>query len=339
LKSGTDMKKYICIIYMAFMAAALILPAGCGQGSRRQEYQMQSEKEEQTREEEPEKLKKLESKIEDLFETLGGPSIKKENGSSKEEQGSRRQDTQQQDTQQGAQQQDKQQQGTQQQDTQQQGTQQQGTQQQGTQQQGTQEKGAQQQDTQQKSAKRQGTQQQGTQQTQVKWSEVDNIINSLHYQWNDLVPEISKKGPDMMLVDNFDNALNRLTTTAESRDAEKVLTSANALYSHMPDLFSLYRGKVSPEVKRMIYYVRNIIMESSKDNWETVKKDTDSIDKSWSLFKNTLEKEQQQISDKLNFSIYELKKVASGKEKQLTAIKGMIALNNIKELQQSLEKK
>jgi hypothetical protein len=305
LKDRTDMKKNICIIYMLFIAAALILLAGCNQAKKQQEeYQMQSAKEEEAQKEEPEKLKKLESKIEDLFETLGGPSVKKKKAGDKEGQ-----------------------------DTQQQGTQQQGTQQQDAKQQDTQQK-----ETQQQESEQQSTQPQGEQQAKVKWPDVDKIINELHYQWNELVPELNKKGSDMKFIDNFDNALNRLTTTASSRSVENALVSANALYSHIPDLFSLYRGKVSPEAKRMIYYVRNIILESSKDNWETVKKDTDSIEKSWSLFKSTLGKEQQQISDKLNFSIYELKKVASDKEKQLTGIKGMIALNNMQELLQSLEK-
>ncbi|MGE5613507.1 MAG: hypothetical protein ACM3XR_03790 [Bacillota bacterium] len=324
MRKETIVKKYICIAYMAFLAAVLVLPSGCNQTGRQQEYQMQAQKKEQEQEEEPEKLKKLESQLEDLFETLGGPSVKKEKGESKEEQDThQQQDTEQKRTQQ---------QGTQQQDTRQQGTQQQGKQE-DTQQQGMQQQGTQQQGTQKQDVKKQGAQPP----QEEKWSEVDKIINKLHYQWNDLVPELTKKVADMKLVDNFDNALNSLTTTAASRNAQNVLTSANALYSYMPDLFSLYRGKVSPEIKRMIYYIRNIIMESSKDNWETVKKDAESLEKSWSLFRNTLEKEQQQISDKLNFSIYELKKVASGKEKQLTSIKGMIALNNIKELQMSLE--
>ena len=149
------------------------------------------------------------------------------------------------------------------------------------------------------------------------------------------MPEITKKGADMKLVDVFDNSLNSLTTEAESRDKAKVMFSANKLYSHISDLFSLYRTKMSPELKRMIYYTRNIILESEKENWEQAGKDKESLERTWSLLRNTLEDEQKKIGDKLDFSIYELKKVVSEKNKQLADIKGRIALNNIKELSES----
>jgi len=153
------------------------------------------------------------------------------------------------------------------------------------------------------------------------------------------MPEIAEKGADMKLINNFADALNSLTTTALTKDTENTLTSANTLYSYIPDIYSLFKVKMSPEVKRMIYYTRSIILEASKDNWEQVKKDNDSLSKSWSFFKNTLNKEQEQISAKLDFSIYELSKVTDAKEKPLTDIKGRIVLSNIQEIEKSFEEK
>lgn len=310
---------------------------GCSRNkSQQQAAQLQAAKEKQAQEKESEKLKKIEAQIEMFFETLGGPSVKAEgegdNSGGQQEntlQGGGQKGTQQQGTQQGDGQKGSQQQGTQQ------GGGQKGTQQQGTQQGGGQQKGT------QKGGKQGGQQggKQAARQEPDKWSQIGRIINNMHYQWNELMPEIAKKGVDMKLVDNFDNALNALTTTIESKDKEKVLTSANKLYSYIPDLYSLYRTKMSPEVKRMIYYTRNMILESGKDGWEQVGKDNEDLGKSWSLFHNTLEKEQKKTGDKLDFSIYELKKVVAEKNRQLTGIKGMIVLNNIKELQKSFEEK
>ena len=323
----------------------LLSLAGCGKSSQKPDAQQQSVQQQQSQEKEPEKLKNIETRLETLIDTLGGPSVKMEEkqgekggGSDQKQQGSQQQGSQQE----GSQQQGTQQQGSQQ-GTQQQGTQQQGSQQ-GTQQQGTKQQGGQQQSTQQQGTKQQGSQQGqqnkgGQQKGTDKWSEIDTHISNLHYQWNEFMPEIAKKGADMKLVDNFDNALNKLTTTVTTKDSEKILSSANDLYSHIPDLYSLYRSKMSPEAKRMIYYTRNIILEAAKNNWEQVKKDDDSLEKSWNLFRNTLEKEQQQIGDQLNFSIYELNKVVTEKNKQLADIKGRIALSNIKELEKSFEQK
>lgn len=319
MKNTKSMIKVRVIIWFLFIC---LFMTGCSKKNEngQQNAQLQALKEKQTQEKESKKLKAIEADIEAVFEVLGGPSVKMEESKSEKDSEKQSQQTT------GEQQKTEQQQSGQQQGGQQQGGQQQGGQQQGTQQQGTKQE-------------QQGGQQQGTQQAPDKWSEVDKLIQKLHYKWNDFIPDLSKKGADIKLIDNFDNALNQLTTTISSKDKEKVLTSANTLYSHIPDLYSLYRIKLSPEAKRMVYYTRSIILESAKDNWPQVVKDNETIEKSWSLFRNTLESKQKETGDKLNFSIYELKKVSVEKNKQLTDIKGKIVLDNIKELQKTIEEK
>ena len=310
--------------YIIWLLLAFLFITGCGRnnGSEQDDAKFQALKQTQKQEKESEKLKAIETDIESVFEVLGGPSIKTaESGSEKNSEKQNQQSSEDQEK-------TKQQQDDQQKTGQQEGGKQEGSQKQDTkdEQQGDQKK--EQQDSQQQ-----------TQQAPDKWSEADKLIQRLHYKWNDFIPDLSKKNADIKMIDNFDNALNNLTTTLLTKDMEKVLTSANTLYSHIPDLYSLYRIKLSPEAKRMIYYTRNIVLETTKDNWEQASKDIDSIEKSWSLFRNTLENEQKETGDKLNFSIYELKKVTNEKNKQLTDIKGKIVLKNIKDLQKSIEEK
>ncbi len=300
----------ILLVSMAFSMPAVM--SGCSGGSSRQQgTQLQAAQKKMEEEKESEKLRKLEEKIESIFETLGSPALKAEAGENqaghqqdeKEQEKSKQEDSQNQDKQEGGQQKSGQQEGQKPGD--------------------------------QESKNKQDGKMGGGNKDDDTWQKVDKTINSLHYQWNDLMPEITKKGADMKLVDAFANSLNSLTTEAESRDKARVMSSANRLYSHIPDLLSLYRLKMSPELKRMIYYTRNIVLESEKENWEQVVKDKESLEKSWSLLRNTLEDNQKKIGDKLDFSIYELKKVVSEKNMQLAVIKGRIVLNNIKELSDS----
>lgn len=309
------------------MAAAL---AGCSsKDKKQQDAQLQAAKEKQSQEKESEKLKKTEALIEKLFEALGGPSMK--TGESADEETSDEQQSPRDGGGQKESRQDDSQKDEQQKDS--------------KESQGNDHKSGERQNTEQSGEKDEGNkakesmeeEKKGSQKTQDKWSEAGSIITDLHYQWNDLMPEIAKKGADMKLVDNFDNALNDLTTTIGTKDQEKVLASANRLYSYIPDLYSLYRTKMSPEVKRMIYYARNIILGSAGENWDQVGKDNEALGKSWSMFRNSLEEKQKKIGDKLDFSIYELGKVVEEKDRQLTSIKGRIVLNNIKGLQKSFE--
>lgn len=310
----------IIIVTASIVYIPMIMTGCSGNKGQQQNAELQAIREKQSSEKESEKLKKTEAQIEMLFETLGGPSVKiRESGQDNKDsqQEGHENDAKQQDTQQDEGQKDKPKQDSGQKDDQQQGTKP---------------------DDSEKENKQQGGKE-TAQKESDKWPQVSSIITKLHYQWNDLMPEIAKKGANMKLVDNFDNALNSLTETIDSKDKKKVLASANKLYSYIPDLYSLYRVKMSPEVKRMIYYTRNIILESDKEGWVQVAKDNEALEKSWSLLRNTLEKEQKKIEDKLDFSIYDLKKVVEEKNSQITGIKGKIVLNNITELQKSFEER
>ncbi len=376
------MQNKLWLVNIILSISILSLPffiSGCrANNGQQQDAQLQAVKEKQAQEKESKKLKNIEAQIENLFETLGGPSViadksaangdsgdnqensqqqaDKEEGSSKQGQQKGEEEDSSNQGQQKGEEEDSSKQGQQkgeEEDSSNQGQQkgeeedsskqgQQKGEEEDSSKQGQQKDSTQQQGNKEENSSQKGDteQQNGKATAQIapnRWSNVDKIINKMHYQWNDLMPEIAKKGADMKLVDNFDNALNNLTTTAKSKDQDKVRTSANKLYSYVPDLYSLYRIKMSPEVKRMIYYTRNIILESNKDGWEQVEKDNEALEKSWSLFRNTLEKEQKKTGDKLDFSVYELKKVITEKEQELTSIKGRIVLNNIQQLQKSFE--
>lgn len=299
------------VIWLLFFCLFI---TGCAKKEEPQGAQLQALKQKQAQEKESEKLKDIEADLEAVFEALGGPSVKMDKSGSEKD----------------SEKQDQQTTGEQEKTGQQQGSGQKTGEQQSDKNQGEQQQTSKDQETKKDQQKPK---------VPDKWSKADELIRKLHYKWNDFNPSLSKKGADIKLIDNFDNALNQLTTTVTTKDTQKVLTSANTLYSKLPDLYSLYRIKLSPEAKRMVYYTRNIILEAAKDNWEQVAKDNEAIEKSWALFRNTLENEQKEPGDKLNFSIYELKKVSAEKNKQLTDIKGKIVLDNIKGLQKSVEEK
>lgn len=216
---------------------------------------------------------------------------------------------------------------------------------------GEEQKGEQQQDGEQKSSQDKSSQQgeqnqqgqQGQQGQQPKqpedpWKTVSSTIDQLHFQWNEFMPEAIKKGAGLKITDNFSNSLNYLTTTAGARDKKKTLLAANGLYGCIPDLFSLYRTKMSPEIKRMHYLIRNVILTSEAGDWVQAEKDINGLKASWVVSKGSLEKEQEKEQVKLDMSLAELEKVVKEKNQQLTAIKGRVALSNIQAVEKSYEK-
>jgi len=313
----------ICLINMLVTALAV---SACGKSEQKQSPQQMSAQQQQQSEKEPQKLKDIEAKIEEMVKSLDGPSInlkeqkEKESSSSQSSQSSSSQEKTQSQSGQQSQGQSSNQQG------QGQGSQQ--SQGQSSNQQG-QGQGSQQNQPAQKSQQSQ---------PEEPWKTIGQIIANLHYQWNDYLPDAVKKGASLKITENFSNALNNLTVTAQSKDNAKALKAANNLYQYVPDLYSLYRTKMSSEIKKMAYFVRNIVIDASTDDWTQANTDSASLDASWSIAKNSLGKEQLNDMSKLDFSISELKKVAKAKDKQLTDIKGRVAMTNIEAIEKSYEK-
>ncbi|NJD04528.1 MAG: hypothetical protein FIA99_18480 [Ruminiclostridium sp.] len=294
-----------------WLAALLIVSffAACGQSSKTPSPQQQSGTGKQEFEKAPQKLKSIESNIEKIFKTLDGPFVTVED-EKKQEDGQKDQ---------------KQQESTQQQ---------------------TASKDSGGNNPSQAGQQSQGGKQPAGQQgkasqpeKQDPWKEIEPIISNLHYQWNDFMPDAVKKGADPKITGNFSNALNTLTNTIKSKDKIKTLSTANALYGCVFDLYSVYRTEMSPEIKRMRYLIRNTILDSITGSWEQAIKDAGMINASWSLLKNTFGKEQQTDAGKLDFSILELEKVITEKNPVLTDIKGRVALSNIQSIEKSYEKK
>ena len=295
-------------IWLTVIIITSLLTA-CGQGSQGPSLQQQSSDKKQEFEEAPQKLKAIEANIEKLFKALDGPFVTVEDEKKQKDQG-------QQD--QGKQESSQQQEPSH--EPSQSSSQSGGSEQKGQQSQG-------------------GQQQKGPQpEKKDPWKEIEPIINNLHYQWNDFMPDAVKKGADPKITGNFSNALNLLTNVIKTKDKTKTLTTANGLYGCVFDLYSLYRTEMSPEIKRMRYLIRNTILDAQTENWAQAVKDAEGINASWSLLKNTLGKKQQADTVKLDFSILELEKVIAEKNASLTDIKGRVALSNIQSIEKSYEK-
>ena len=146
-----------------------------------------------------------------------------------------------------------------------------------------------------------------------------------------------KQGAAKQLADDFSTALNNLTNAIISKNQNNTLMAANRLYSYIPDFYYLYRTKTSPEIKRLRYYSRSAVLNAMTANWAQADTDINSLKASWSLFKNTVPKDQQELSSKLDFSLQELEKVVKEKNQPLVDIKGRVALSNVQEMEKALE--
>lgn len=304
-KNKTFNHKFLTFLWFLtlFLIFALSL-FSCKKEEKKPSPEQQSQESEQQSETIPEQLKEIEKSVEKIIKALDGPSVgvEEEKGESKQEMSSDEGDSSQ------KQEDNKKQEDSQGKDTQ----------------------------AGEKSSKQtQGAQKQ---EKQDPWKEITPITNDLHYKWTSYMPDAVKKGANKKLIDNFSNALNSLTNTIIEKNKTNTLMAASYLYAYIPDMYSLYRTKTSPEIKRIRYYVRNSMLNSMTANWTQVDYDVNNLKSSWSLFKNTLEKNEQDDSNRLDFSIYEFEKVVKERNQPLVDIKGRVALSNIETIEKAMEK-
>lgn len=275
--------------------------SGCSQRTAKATPQQLSQKSEQSSDKAPDQLTGMEENIEKIIQTLHGPSGDTKADSAKTPQQS------------GMSSQDKQ---------------------------GGQGKGKEQGQGQQKQGQQAPGQQTPGQQTsqQDPWETVSAAINTLHYQWDSYMPSAVKAGANKKLMENFSNALNSLTTTIIGKNRTNTLMAASYLYAYIPDFYSLYKTETSSDIKRVRYYTRNALLNAITANWTQADHDLNNLKSLWSLYRTTLDKDKQDISNKIDLSIIELEKVIKERNQPLTDIKGRVMISNIDSMEKSSKK-
>lgn len=300
-----NIKKFIKIISV-LLALEVFMLAGCQNGlhNSTQSKSFQSSSSSSESEKLPADLTGLENNIETIVKTLGGPAVQISQGS-KSSQSGKSSSSQQEGGSSQSMQSSSNQQASQ---------------------------SSQQGQSQQTSGSSSSSQQDPTE-------KIAPIVENMHYQWNNLMPEIIKKGVNNDLVNNFDNSLNSLSSTVKSKNKVDIMMAANSLYAYIPDLYSLFQTKSLPQIKRMRYYSRDAILNASTANWSQADSDINSLKSVWVLYKNSLSKDQQDLANKLDLSIYELEKVVKERNQPLADIKGKIELSNTQALEKAAESK
>lgn len=302
--TAKHIKKSAGIFFIIVLLIPSILSGCSGYRSGSMPKQMGTE-EKQKEDTIPEQLKGLETSIEKIIKTFNGPAVMPEEGKkNKEAQGDGEQQT-----------------GSK------------GSQSQGSQDSGTQSG----QGSQDGQGNTSGQGQQGQQPKKpTPWEEITPTINTMHFTWNTYMPMAVKRGASKKLIEGFSTALNSLTSTIIGKNETNTLMAANYLYASIPDFYSLYRTKTSPEIKRMRYLTRNAMLNATTANWKQTDTDITNLMGTWTLYKTALTQTDQEAAGKLDFSVYELQNVIKGRNQPLIDIKGRIVLSNIQVIEKSV---
>ncbi len=171
----------------------------------------------------------------------------------------------------------------------------------------------------------------------VNWPAAMNDAEKIHIQWNEYISQAAKDGISKNNIDGFSGILNNLTSHIGSKNRAQALLEANNLNLQLANFWMMYDTKVPPDLKRIKHYTRNVIFYADLEAWDKAESNLDSCKDLFQGIRTTASKEQQDLINKIDFSIQEMEKVVKRRSGSLVKLKGKLAVDNITELEKNME--
>ncbi|SNX55094.1 hypothetical protein [Thermoanaerobacterium sp. RBIITD] len=171
------------------------------------------------------------------------------------------------------------------------------------------------------------------------WNTIDKTVKDIHTNWNVLIPTATKAGANSNLINNVSTAINTLTTNSNNKSINDTLIAANNVYKYIPDIETLFKAELTPDIKRLRYYNRDIAFNASTGKWDIAKKDIADLNTTWKTLKVKLTNEAKSSADKFDAGLAELEKSVNSKDSTITKVKSDVLETDIKSLEKASKSK
>lgn len=190
---------------------------------------------------------------------------------------------------------------------------------------------------QQQMAKQQEEMAKKEKETLEKFEELKKKVLDLHEKWNSFEPKAVKALAQPKSIEEFENSLNNLTNAIQTKDEYINLLAINALYKTLPDFYELYTTKEPPDLDRLRFSVKKIKLLSEKDDYNSMKPTMEYLLNIWSIAKPKLKKDVNDLMNKFEFALNDLKNAVEGRNKTVIDAKSEVLTKIIDEMVEKLK--
>ncbi len=171
------------------------------------------------------------------------------------------------------------------------------------------------------------------------WNDINNSIKGIHEKWNSLEPQIVKAGASQTAIESFEDTLNQVTINGTEYKQMETLILSNILTSYIPELVNGFKKKFPNSIYNMKFHVRQIVLDSYNDSFDKAQEHLDKlvIHKD-SLVSKLVETKNNELGDKLNTSVFDLKNALESKDINIIKIKATIVIKNLNAIKDELSK-
>ena len=171
-----------------------------------------------------------------------------------------------------------------------------------------------------------------------KYEDIKKDVLELHSAWNSYEAKAISDFAMQTTINDFESALNNLTKTVEAQDAYLSLLEINQLYKYLPDFYMLYESKVPPDLDRLRFAAKKIMLLSEKQNFTGANDVLLYFENIWMTARPKLKSENTEIVSKFEFAFADLKNAVIAKNDMIVEAKSEVLLKLVDEIEKKAEK-
>ncbi len=134
----------------------------------------------------------------------------------------------------------------------------------------------------------------------------------------------------------FEKALEKLTAMINDQKQEESLSAAVDLYKNYAGLAGVFTMQVPAEYFNVRYEIMAAILQVGARNWKEASSHLPGIEEHWSHLKVQAAQAGPQLISQTDFAITDLEQAIKNQQAEMAAIKGEIAMTNLKALEDKL---
>lgn len=169
------------------------------------------------------------------------------------------------------------------------------------------------------------------------WTQISDSVTNLHKKWNVLEAQLTPVNVPRQKSEEFEQILDNLTLSVMNREKLNSLNLANELTRITTDFRSYFNGAAEHGVYGMYYHIRATILFAASNDYKGA---VDHLDEASKLGANVrqdlIKQDSQDILQKFELSIEDLRKQLVDENFTLSQIKAPIVIKNIKLIEEEL---
>lgn len=168
------------------------------------------------------------------------------------------------------------------------------------------------------------------------WQDETASLKNILRNWNTLEPEAVKGGLSMAARDSLEKSLEQLSKAIGQQNLDDSLMAAITLYRDFSEVAKSINMSIPPELFQVKYETLAALAEAYRSNWKAADSHASQIDPHWSQLRLQARDADARLVDRTEFSLQDIKQAVKSQSLELVALRGEIAINNLKELEDAL---